>query len=151
MTNKEDILGWLEEAKTAGATHLLVVSDTFEYEDYPVKVMPSEKVRDVHAKYNGKDMQRVMEVYALHIDFQKQLDEYRSFHFEYPEDGPQEGIGSVLSAARLLTQIESQFQHLSKDTIVMVIAEEVAAAIKFETKPDEVYQRITARLGNVKE
>lgn len=83
-TTKEDIRDWLDNAKEEGATHMIVVCDTFDHEDFPVNVMPGEDAREKSAKHSGKDMQRVMEVYALHLDWDKQLAEYRSFHYEYP-------------------------------------------------------------------
>lgn len=46
-------------------THLVVVCDSFDYEDYPVYVDATEDVHAVVAKYNGPNMQRVMEVYDL--------------------------------------------------------------------------------------
>lgn len=84
-TTVDDIRGWLKNAKEEGATHMLVVVDTFDHEDYPVNVKPGQNVRDVFSEYNGKNMQRVMEVYALHVDAEKQLGTGRNFNFEYPK------------------------------------------------------------------
>lgn len=81
-TSKETIRGWLQEAQRKGATHVIVVCDTFDHEDYPVSVMPNEDVHTVHAKHDGPNMQRVMEVYAMHLDLEAQLVEHRAFHFE---------------------------------------------------------------------
>lgn len=63
---------------------MLVVCDAFSYEDYPVSVLPGQDVRKVFDEYNAKSMQRVMEVYALHLDWKVQMNELRSFHFEKP-------------------------------------------------------------------
>lgn len=81
-TTKATIARWLNQAKKDGATHLIVVCDTFDHEDYPVSVMPGKDVREVYAKYNGKNMQRVMEVYSLSMDLDAQLNEFRALHFE---------------------------------------------------------------------
>jgi hypothetical protein len=43
---QEDIRRWLKEAKKEGATHVIVVCDSFDHEDYPVPVMPGENVRE---------------------------------------------------------------------------------------------------------
>jgi len=98
-TSKTEILQWLEDAKKKGATHVIVVCDTFDHSDYPVLVMPGEDVKLAHSVYDGKNMQRVMEVYALHLDIETQLAEHRAFHFEYPppsSDGKGcEPVGSV--------------------------------------------------------
>ncbi len=80
-TSMADIRGWLNEGKKKGATHTIVVVDTFDHEDYPVHVMPGQDVRTVYNEYNGKNMQRVMEVYALHEDLEKQLNTHRNFNF----------------------------------------------------------------------
>jgi hypothetical protein len=87
-TSKFEIREWLQSAQAEGATHLIVVVDTFDHEDYPVSVKPGQNVRDVYNQYNGSNMQRVMEVYALHLDWDSQLAEHRAFHFEYPEKAP---------------------------------------------------------------
>lgn len=76
-TTKQMIKTWLERAIDNGATHLIVVCDTFEYEDYPVNVLPADLVDDVIKKYDGKNMQKVMEVYNLNQNVDEQLDENR--------------------------------------------------------------------------
>ncbi len=63
---------------------MIVVCDTFDHEDYPVYVKPGEDVRKKYAEYDGPNMQRVMEVYALHLDLESQLNEHRAKHFENP-------------------------------------------------------------------
>lgn len=89
-TAKEEIREWLEEAKANGATHLLVVMDYVDFFFmYPVEVLPSENVLDVCDIYdengpNGAQGQRVLEVYALHLDLQAQLDEVRCFNTASP-------------------------------------------------------------------
>ena len=83
-TSQEDIRGWLERAKEKRATHLIVVCDTFDHDDYPVFVMPGEDVHARVAHYSGNNMQTVMEVYAMHLDLEAQLRERRAHHLEYP-------------------------------------------------------------------
>jgi hypothetical protein len=80
-TTQSEIRTWLERAKARGATHVIVVCDTFDHEDYPVEVMSGEDVKQKYDDYNGKDMNRVMEVYNLGLDIESQLSEYRAFHF----------------------------------------------------------------------
>lgn len=62
---QDDIFGWLAEGKFQGATHVIVVCDSFDYDDYPVYVMPGEDPMKVATAYGQKPMQRVMEVYSL--------------------------------------------------------------------------------------
>lgn len=81
-TTKEDIRSWLLQAKANGATHVIVVCDSYDHIDYPVNVTATENVQDVYKQYNGQNMQIVMEVYALHLDLESQMNKQRSFHFE---------------------------------------------------------------------
>jgi hypothetical protein len=74
MTTREDIRGWLTHAKNIGATHLIVAVDCFDYEDYPVYVMPGSDPRKiVDEQYSGQNMQGCMEVYKLADDIEEQL------------------------------------------------------------------------------
>ncbi len=79
---REDIVRWLSEGRKEKATHMVVVCDTYDWEDYPVYVLRNEKVREVYSEYDGKEMQRVMEVYSLKKDLESQLNEHRAFHFD---------------------------------------------------------------------
>lgn len=63
-TTVEDIRRWLENAPE-GTHHMLVVCDTFDYDDYPVYVKGDEDVHKAAAKNDGQNMQRLMEVYSL--------------------------------------------------------------------------------------
>lgn len=83
--SRNDIHQWLARAKAEGATHMMVVCDTFDHDDYPVSVPPGKDVKEAYEESRKAPMQRVMEVYALHLDLDDQLNETRSFHFEYPE------------------------------------------------------------------
>lgn len=75
-TTKE-IREWLECGKAQGATHMLVVCDTFDWSDYPVFVMPGENVREIAKKNGGPNMTRLMEVYNLALPFDEQLTPFR--------------------------------------------------------------------------
>lgn len=81
-TTREEIREWLARGKAEGATHMIVVVDTFDYEDYPVFVKPDQDVRKVHEEYNGKNMQRVMEVYSYKKDLEEQIAQGRVFNFD---------------------------------------------------------------------
>ena len=80
-TTQDDIRRWLKEGKNKNATHVIVVCDTWDYEDYPIYVKKDENVREIYDEHNGKNMQKVMEVYNLSLDIEKQLNEGRSFNF----------------------------------------------------------------------
>jgi hypothetical protein len=76
MTTRTEIAQWLTEGKEKGATHTIICCDTFDYEDYPVHVMPGQNPRKC------AEGQRVMEVYSHSLDHKSQLNEHRAFHWE---------------------------------------------------------------------
>lgn len=79
--SREDIRGWWMRGKGKNATHLIVVCDTFDYEDYPVFVMPGEDAREKAAECGKQEMQRVMEVYNLSMELGPQMAEHRAFNY----------------------------------------------------------------------
>jgi hypothetical protein len=84
MTTHSDIREWLERGKKdkRKPTHMLVVCDTFDHEDYPVYVYPDEDVYKRSEGYrNGENMQRLMEVYKYSMDLETQLNQHRSFNY----------------------------------------------------------------------
>lgn len=81
-TTKEDIREWLAKAREEGASHVIVVCDTFSYEDYPVYVKKDQDVLKIYKEYTEKSMQRVVEVYSMSLNIEKQLEELRAFHFD---------------------------------------------------------------------
>jgi hypothetical protein len=82
VTTREEIKSWLEHGRGEDITHMIVVCDTFDWDDYPVYVTGKENVREVYSKYNGPNMQKVMEVYSFNHDLEKQLKEVRAYHFD---------------------------------------------------------------------
>jgi hypothetical protein len=76
-----DIEGWFQRGVNEGATHMIVVCDTFDHEDYPVFVKPGEDVREREKSYEGREMQRVMEVYNLGMNMADQLSQHRAFNY----------------------------------------------------------------------
>lgn len=78
--SKDDIRRWLRNGEQQGATHVIVVCDTFEWEDYPVYVSSGEKVQDVIDKNANAPMQKIMEVYNLSLNIERQLNEFRAYH-----------------------------------------------------------------------
>ena len=61
----KDISEWFERGKQDGATHLIVVCDTFDYEDYPVYTNGGPEFWIKHDAIKGQEMTRIMEVYDL--------------------------------------------------------------------------------------
>lgn len=64
MTTASEIRVWFKKGVEQGATHMIVVCDTYDHEDYPVYVA-EEAFYEVYDQYNGVNMQRIMEVYDL--------------------------------------------------------------------------------------
>lgn len=60
----QDVNRWIETGKKKGASYLIVVCDTFSYEDYPVYVKPEEDLEKLKSKYS-QNMQRIMEIIDL--------------------------------------------------------------------------------------
>lgn len=80
MTSKQEIKDWLTLGKKMGATHTIIFCDTWDYEDYPVHVMPGQDPWQV-----AKESQdRLMEVYSHALEHDSQLAEDRAYHWEMP-------------------------------------------------------------------
>lgn len=72
-TTIQDLQEWFDRGVKEKATHMIVVCDTFDHEDYPVFVKPTENVHDVAKQYNNTNMQRIMEVYNLRMSKEEQF------------------------------------------------------------------------------
>lgn len=72
-TTKLDLRQWFAEGVEAGSTHMIVVCDTFDWDDYPVYVMPGEDVHEREKYYRSSSMQKVMEVYNLQQPMEPQM------------------------------------------------------------------------------
>lgn len=80
-TTMDDIKRWFLEGKKEKATHLIVVCDTFDYEDYPVYVKEGQDPKKRVTAINGQSMQKVMEVYNLSQDMDTQLKTRRNWNY----------------------------------------------------------------------
>lgn len=81
MTTRKEISGWFDIGVAKGATHMLVVCDTYDWEDYPVYVAKHEDVHSVAARNSGPNMTKLMEVYNLAMDKERQLVQHRAFNY----------------------------------------------------------------------
>lgn len=87
MTTKLDLRAWFERGKRQGANYMIVVCDSYDWEDYPSYVMPEENIHDKISYYRHSPMQRIMEIYDLAQDRDEQLNEFRTFRNPpFPED-----------------------------------------------------------------
>ena len=80
---REDIMGWFKRGKNDNQTHMIVVCDTFEYDDYPVFCDGLEEFEEKYAEHDGKNMQKIMEVYDLNKSEEEQMAQDRCYN--YPE------------------------------------------------------------------
>ena len=64
---REDVDRWIKTAKKMKAKYIVSVCDTFDYDDYPVYVMPSENLENVKSAHSI-NMQRVNEVITINSD-----------------------------------------------------------------------------------
>jgi hypothetical protein len=78
-TTRDDIRDWYREGLHQHATHLLVVTDTYDWEDYPVYAVDDADCTRLVAEYQGWSMQRVTEVYDLRQPLDPQLNAHRSW------------------------------------------------------------------------
>lgn len=77
---KKDIERWIYESPK-DASHMAVVCDTFELEDFPVYVMKWDDVHKKTDKYlEGKGNARLQELYNLSMDIETQV-KNRSFNY----------------------------------------------------------------------
>lgn len=65
--------GWIARGLRLGATHMLVMCDTFSYEDYPVYVQPGQSLYEVESEYSCKEMQRIVDTVDLSNQAQQNM------------------------------------------------------------------------------
>ena len=78
---REDIRQWFREGVSAGCTHMIVMCDTFSFENYPVYVFPDKDAREIAKKHSKASLQKMEEVYNLKLDREKQLSSPRVMNF----------------------------------------------------------------------
>ena len=62
---QQEVEKWIERGKIMKATHIISVCDTFDFDDYPVYVMPGENLESRKKQYDCVNMQRINEVIDL--------------------------------------------------------------------------------------
>lgn len=70
-TTIADLKYWHETGVTQGKTHMIIVCDTFDWEDYPVYAESPKDCMEKYRQYGpgNTNMQKVMEVYDLSKPF----------------------------------------------------------------------------------
>ena len=77
----KDIREWVESGVEQGATHVIIACDTFDYDNYPVYVMPGTDIKEEVDKRKSGNMQTIDEVYDLSMDIEEQLSGDRAWNF----------------------------------------------------------------------
>lgn len=62
-----DLKQWFNEGEKLNATHMIIVCDEFDHEDYPVYVYDNEDAKTIADSYDNKNMSRIMEVYKISL------------------------------------------------------------------------------------
>jgi hypothetical protein len=74
MTSKLQLNDWFDKGVKDSKEFMIIVCDTFDWEDYPVYCMESD-FKTVYKSHNRVNMQKIMEVYDLSMDKNDQLNE----------------------------------------------------------------------------
>jgi gamma-glutamylcyclotransferase (GGCT)/AIG2-like uncharacterized protein YtfP len=74
---KAEIKECFESHNNGQYSHMIMVCDTFSYEDYPVYVRNNEKIHEKVLEIDNKNMQQVMEVYNYKMDICSQINDTR--------------------------------------------------------------------------
>ncbi len=78
---QERIKKWLEKADGEGASHVVVMSDDFSHEYYPVPCQSEEAARETVRLKDGHNMQSMVEVYNLSASWEAQLRKDRCVNY----------------------------------------------------------------------
>lgn len=77
-TTRATIRSWAEEGVNRGASHMIVMTDTYDWEDYPVFV--SDPVHAWSEINDPGNMQKVQEVYDLNDNLDGQIRRGRAYN-----------------------------------------------------------------------
>lgn len=58
----QDVESWKTTARKMGAVKIISVCDTFDWEDYPVYVMPNDDLEEIKKPYDNTNMQKINEI-----------------------------------------------------------------------------------------
>lgn len=95
-TSKQDIKRWLDWGKDKGYSHMVVICDQWDYEDYTKYVKMGDDVTEVIKSCTYENMQKVMEVYNYGMDLEYQLNQGRAYNIDIPEEKQNNDIVKTL-------------------------------------------------------
>ena len=76
-----NIRKWLEKADKENASHVVVMSDDYSHEYYPIACSSEEVAREPVRMKDGHNMQSMVEVYNLSASWAAQLLENRCVNY----------------------------------------------------------------------
>jgi hypothetical protein len=100
-TTREQLALWFDEGTKQGADYMIIVTDTFDWTDFPVYVTNGgeETVHQVAQGYeNETSMSKVMEVYDLHGDKAEQVNANRTWAIPRPTPSPSTRFTEIVAA-----------------------------------------------------
>lgn len=71
-TTVGDLKLWFDAGLDEGARYMIIVCDTFDHDDYPIYVRLDDDFYEKYDGHDGKNMQRIMEVYDLKKSWESQ-------------------------------------------------------------------------------
>lgn len=86
LLTTQEIIESYRAGLDAGATHMLVIWDTWDFHDsydFVIYCFPGQNVNDLINSYNAPGFYQVSQVFATHLDIEEQLEE--PWHPEYPK------------------------------------------------------------------
>jgi len=82
---KSNLIKWFQKGVRNNQSHMIVVCDTYNYDDRPIYTNSLEEFKEEYKKViSSHGNETIMEVYDLKVDIDFQINEDRAFH--YPKD-----------------------------------------------------------------
>jgi hypothetical protein len=78
-TTVGEIREWFEAFKEQGYRYMIVMTDKFDYSDYPVAAKTAEFAREKLEEARKDDFRKAMEIYDLNGDMESQLNMRRAW------------------------------------------------------------------------
>lgn len=74
---KDDLSRWFDRGVSQNKTYMVIVCDTYDWEDYPIFYDTKEEAEN--RVKNPGEMQKIMEVYNLTFDKETQMNMHRAY------------------------------------------------------------------------
>lgn len=82
----DDLDRWIKQGIKQKATHLIIMHDTFDHDNYPVFVKPGENALAIANSKGGSNMQVVEECYNLRKPIEPQKAKHRCFDYDQVDE-----------------------------------------------------------------